>query len=444
MKDRTHSLSSFSAWLNKGFDLRAHARQLTDARTAPEISPASVFLALFHAFVFRLPSFQQLDSELAHSHLQRWIGAERTFRDDTLRYSLCGFHLDPLEETLVDVNRRLKRRKAFDEGRVQGRLVAAVDGIEVLSSFSRRCENCLERRVTRRDQAGRKIEETQYYHRAVGCQMIHSTVKPFLAIEWLRPGDSEDTAALRLLARLPDLYGSRFFDILLLDALYAQTPILQLIRKTGWDAVISLKQNSRQLYQSAVGLFARRPPDKTFTEQRDHKTYHVQLWDTKGLPFTIENPEPVRVVRSQEVLERNRYRQGKLTPHSTDHEWLWVTTLDQQAFPATVIRQLGHSRWKQENNGWMDLTKHWAFKHGFLHACQHRPKQVNASGGREPVPNRGLAAVTLILLIAFALSSAFVLRHSKLAGRDHLTTVAVAGQLHAWTSKVPPSIRAPN
>jgi len=234
MKDRTHSLSSFSAWLNKGIDLRAHARQLTDARTAPEISPASVFLALFHAFVFRLPSFQQLDSELAHSHLQRWIGAERAFRDDTLRYSLCGFHLDPLEETLVDVNRRLKRSKAFDEGRVQGRLVAALDGIEVLSSFSRRCENCLERRVTRKDQAGRKIEETQYYHRAVGCQIIHSTVKPFLAIEWLRPGDSEDTAALRLLARLPDLYGSRFFDILLLDALYAQTPILQLIRKTGW------------------------------------------------------------------------------------------------------------------------------------------------------------------------------------------------------------------
>jgi hypothetical protein len=42
----------------------------------------------------------------------------------------------------------------------------------VLSSFSRRCESCLERRVTRKDQAGRKIEETQYYHRAVACQMV--------------------------------------------------------------------------------------------------------------------------------------------------------------------------------------------------------------------------------------------------------------------------------
>jgi hypothetical protein len=165
MKERTHSLPSFSAWLNKGFDLRRHAAQMKDARLDPDISPASVFLALFHAFVFRLPSLQQLDSELHHSHLQRWIGAERAFHDDTLRYSLCGFELHPLEEMLVDVNRRLKRGKAFDEGRVQGRLVAALDGIEVLSSFGRRCESCLERRVTRKDQAGRKIEETQYYRR---------------------------------------------------------------------------------------------------------------------------------------------------------------------------------------------------------------------------------------------------------------------------------------
>src|SRR5436309_14597244 len=62
-----------------------------------------------------------------------------------------GFDLDPLEAMLVDVNRRLKRGKAFDEGRVQGRLVAALDGIEVLSSFSRRCDSFLERRVTVKD-----------------------------------------------------------------------------------------------------------------------------------------------------------------------------------------------------------------------------------------------------------------------------------------------------
>jgi len=230
-------------------------------------------------------------------------------------------------------------------------LVAALDGSEVLSSFSRHCESCRERPVSRKDQAGRKIEETQYYHRAVGCQMVHSPVTPFLALEWLRPGESEDTAALRLFRRLPERYGSRFFDILLLDALYAQTPVLQLAQKTGWDVVLSLKQNSRDLYQSAMRLFARRPLEATFTESQDHKTYRLQLWDTEGLPFTLDRSEPVRVVRSEELLDRKRYREGERTSHSTDHEWLWVTTLPQHAFPTRIIRQLGHSRWKNENNG---------------------------------------------------------------------------------------------
>lgn len=101
---------------------------------SPPISPAGVFLAVFHGFVFRLPSFQQLQAELAQTSLQSWIGADRALRDDVLRYSLCGFSLEGLQAVSFHVNRTLKRNKAFDTGRVQGRIVAALDGIEVLSS----------------------------------------------------------------------------------------------------------------------------------------------------------------------------------------------------------------------------------------------------------------------------------------------------------------------
>jgi hypothetical protein len=53
----------------------------------------------------------------------------------------------------------------------------------------------------------------------------------------------------------------------------------------------------------------RRPADLTFTDPHDHKSYRVQLWDTEGLPFMINHPHPMRVVRSEEVLERQRYRE---------------------------------------------------------------------------------------------------------------------------------------
>jgi hypothetical protein len=367
----------------------------------------------------------------------------RGFRDDVLRYSLSGFHLEGLEDMLVQVNRTLKRNKAFDAGRLQGHIVAALDGVEVLSSYSRCCDACLERRVPVR-RAGVKTEQVQYYHRAVGCQIVSSPCKPFLGLEWLQPGEGEDTAALRLLNRLPDLYGSRFFDILLLDALYAQSPVLRLAEATGWELVVSLKQNQRDLYQSAVRLFARRPADCSGTDRREGKSYEFQIWDTEGLPFSADHPQAVRVVRSEEKLTQNHYRRGELQPETTEHEWLWITTLNAQAFPGTVVRQLGHARWKQENNGWNDLTQNWAFKHDFLHACRHRPKNSSDDGTRQPVANSGLAAVSLILLLAFNLCSAFIHCHSKLFRRYRMSTVEVARQLRLSVSKLPPSIRAPD
>jgi hypothetical protein len=435
MKAKTHSLPSFSTYVNKGFALRDHAGKMRDARHDPDISPFSIFLALFHSFVFRLPSFQQLERDLNDSHLVDWIGAERAFSDDTLRYSLCGFQIEPLEEMLVDVNQRLKRDKAFDDGRVQGRIVVAIDGIEVLSSFSRHCEFCSTRTVRHREN-GCMVEHTQYFHRAVGCQVVHSAVKSFLGFEWQLPGESEVAAAIRLLDRLEQNYGKRFFDIILLDALYAQSPVLDRVQASGWDVVISLKRNCPDLYESAIRLFSRREPDSTFTEQRGYKTYECKVWSTEGLPFA-EREELSGVVRSEEVLLRNRYRDGVRSEYRTDHEWLWITTLPTDQFSPPTVRALGHQRWKEENNGWMDLTKNWAFKHGFLHACRHRPKSADSQDGNTLVPNHGLEAVALIALIAFSICSAFVLRHSKLVKLYHWSAVAVARQLEAWIWRPP-------
>lgn len=437
-----HELPSFARYLNKVFGFRQAADALRDARQDPEISPATVFRAVFYGFVFRLRSFQQLEADLAEPALQRWIGAPRAFRDDVLRYSLCGFDLTALEQIAVTINRKLKRNKAFDEGRVQGRLVAALDGIEVLASYSRCCESCLQRRVRDKDPNGQPRERIQYYHRAVGCQLLGGRVQPFLAIEWLRPGEGEDTAALRLLSRLPELYGSRFFDILLLDALYAQAAVLRLGQQLGWDLVVTLKQESRELYQSAHGLFRSQPPQLCF---EDHHNGHrqVELWHAEGLAFSAHYPQPVRVVRAEETQTRNHRRGPQLTSQTTAQTWVWITTLEAQAFPPQLVWQLGHARWKNENNGWNDLTQYWALKHGFLHAVKHRPKALGAGGQRREAPNRGLAAVVWILLLAFALCSAFALRHSKLVRRYRVSLREVGRQLYRSLWRLP-RIRAPD
>jgi len=121
---------------------------LSDARQQVQVFPQGFFLALFYGFVFRLSSFQQLEPDLAEPSRQRWLGVQEAFGDDVLHYSLCGFHVPSLEGTRVEVNRRLKRNKVLDPGRLQGRWLAAPNGLEILSSHSRCCVFCRQRRVS--------------------------------------------------------------------------------------------------------------------------------------------------------------------------------------------------------------------------------------------------------------------------------------------------------
>lgn len=48
--------------------------------------------------------------------------------------------------------------------------------------------------------------------------------------------------------------------------LYTQAPLLKLAQQIGWNVVISLKQENRDLYPDALGLFGARAPDQTFSE----------------------------------------------------------------------------------------------------------------------------------------------------------------------------------
>ena len=66
-----HTLPSFTSYLNKVFAFRQAVSLLSDARRDPDISPQTVFLALFHGFVFRLGSFKELEADLAKPQLRR-------------------------------------------------------------------------------------------------------------------------------------------------------------------------------------------------------------------------------------------------------------------------------------------------------------------------------------------------------------------------------------
>lgn len=441
MKDIGQALPSFFQYINKVFAFRAHLKNLCDARNDPEFPPAAVFQAVFYGFVFRRRSFHQLEADIEDRFLKRWVGVSEAFREDTIRYSYSSFHLAPLEEMLVSINKKLKRNKVFSQGQVAGRIIAALDGVEVLSSYSRCCDYCLERTVWEKPREGEPIERIQYYHRAVGCQIVSSLVKPLLGVEWLAPGEDETAAAKRLLKKIDNWYGSRFFDVLLLDSLYAQAPVLKLAEEIGWDLVVVLKQENRELFKDAQGLFDHRPPDLSFVESQSGQSAKVRIWDQDGLPFTQDYPRPLRVLRADERVTENRRYGTKVKAVTTHHRWIWISTLDSRTVKARILWQIGHMRWKNENNGWNDLTQNWKMKHGFLHACNHRVKKA---GSEQLVENHGLAAVVLTMCIAFALFTAFTLLHAKFYRIRKITCQEVAHTLYRSMLRTLPPIRAPD
>src|SRR5208283_1661009 len=149
--------------------------------------------------------------------------------DDTFDY--VSERLDPaqLRRAGIWINHKLKRGKAFEANKTNGLLVVSLDANEQFCSESRCCEDCLSREVTCKDAQGREFKKTQYYHKQVYAQLSGPELSVILDVEPMRPGEEECAAALRLLRRMRQKYGPRFFDVVVVDSWYANGPFLKAV-----------------------------------------------------------------------------------------------------------------------------------------------------------------------------------------------------------------------
>ena len=68
--------------------------------------------------------------------------------EDAIGYALERYDSQAVFRLGCDVARQLKRNGVFRSNWSRGLVVAAVDGIEICSSFARFCDHCMERKVT--------------------------------------------------------------------------------------------------------------------------------------------------------------------------------------------------------------------------------------------------------------------------------------------------------
>jgi hypothetical protein len=389
-------LDQFVAYAQQRFELSLLAGCFADARTDPEIPSRSVGLSLLLGEVAHIPSRLQLEEETKLPQWQRWVGYRDSISHDTFGYAANRMDPERLRRAGAFINRKLKRGKAFEASKIQGLLAVSLDANEQFCSDHRCCADCLSREVTCKDAAGKEFQKTQYYHKQVYAQLSGPELSVILDFEPMRPGEEECAAALRLLRRLRHRHGPRFFDVVVVDSWYANGPFLKTVhQELGWPVIAVLKQERYEVYQETLALTQGKPTQVVERGEGPQKR-QVEIWEVSSLRFSDSYTDPVRVVRVRERWTE-RTRQGKnWKTVEKEQTWLWVVAGDLDVYDGAAIRDLGHLRWKIENNAFAELTQHWHLTH-----CAHH----------QPV---AMLALLWIKIIAFTLFHAFAILHGKL------------------------------
>jgi Transposase DDE domain len=405
-------LDDFVSYAQKRFALRLLAGCFGDCREDPAIPSRAVGLSLLLGEVVKIPSLLQLEEETKLPQWQRWVGYHDPISHDTFGYASNRMDPEKLRRAGRFINRKLKRGKAFEENKINGLLVVSLDANEQFCSDHRCCEDCLSREVSYKDAQGQELKKTQYYHKQVYAQLSGPHLSVILDFEPMRAGEEECAAALRLLRRLRRRYGPRFFDVIVVDSWYANGPFLKtVVNELGWPVIAVLKQERYDIYQEALALTKGKPTQ--MVERGEHPNQRqVEIWDVPSLRFSDSYTDPVRVVRVRESwTERTRQGQEWKT-QAKQQMWIWVVAGELDGYDGAAIRDMGHLRWKIENNAFGELTQHWHL----THCAHHQPVAV--------------LCLLWIKIIAFTLFHAFAILHGKLFRLGKVTLQEVRKRIY--------------
>ncbi len=132
----------FETYLDKVFDFSDLVDALPEGRQFPQHAWKKVFDAVFLGAAMQIPSLLQIEAECRRGALAKRIGP---ISDDTIGYALQRQSPEPVFALGCEIARRLKRNGVLRSDWSRGLVVAAVDGIEICSSFVRCCDACMAR-----------------------------------------------------------------------------------------------------------------------------------------------------------------------------------------------------------------------------------------------------------------------------------------------------------
>lgn len=365
MHEARFSLDKLYSYANKVYGILGQFKEAPDHRQPGkcEYSAAAFLVAALSMFLLQAKSLNGFMHEkgTAQESLRQLLGLTRVPTMDALADYMSRVPPSWLDGALTKMARKARKAKMFDRNRIDGLLVAAIDGIENFStSLKKPCSKCL----TRAHNKGKPNEKTEHFHRHVVAMTVGGEQHFVLGQMMLTPREGaqkdkgETTGAKELLLRLREEQG-RFADVITADALYLSAPFVKLIKDLDMELVARLKDEDRLLYKDTKPLF-----DKGWHREKDFKgkapggDVIVEVNDYKNADMTNLDGE-VRVLRFVEYENVHGTKGKKLYT-------MWVVTTSMNLSPKTIWKIM-HRRWDIELNGFHQLSVYYRAKHCFCH-----------------------------------------------------------------------------
>ena len=387
-------------------DFSSAASALPDPRkgTNKRYSVTDAAAAAFAAFFFQDRSFLAFQKRMEHSaqcsNCQTLFDIRRIPTDNTIRNLLDGAPTDLFDDLFPHCLEILADHGALEPfERLDGRLLIAIDGIEIQKSYKIHCPHCSTRHVG-------TSKTPQYFHSMIGPAIVaddHNRVIPLMP-EFIEP--QQDPAA-----EDTELTGER------------QKQDCERNAAKRW-----ISKHAKDLAAYRPGLPRRRPvllpshlPAHSRPRRRLHSHLQAQLPQVpRGLSPRLPDPRhrlgahaqcqgpgrgaPLSLAHAPAGARRGGRRRGHLDrddrpppgPQGTDPEpWKQVyhntffTSLEVTADNVAEIARAGRARWKVENETYNCLTRQgYSLKHNFGH-------------GQDGLAN----LLTVLNLLAFAFHS---------------------------------------
>jgi hypothetical protein len=322
-------------------------KEVKDARKRAQIPPVDIVRSLLLIPILRLKSLNQLDNYLRLPEGRSFIGTKRKMvvSDSTMARSLLGQSLDSLRMLLKAIVAFSKARGYDKLTLSSGRrlVVGIVDGTTI----------------------GRKL-----------CSVFYEIGKLNLLVdvERIKKRGQEHEASWTLLTKhLPDV------DMALFDGLYYIKKWINWIKGQGKDVLIKTQEKDLTLIQDAEDLFEHSEDFQDEVERyegsqvrEDGEKFSYQVWAVGELRTeAVDYPLKVAKVKMVNLINKQEETYYLITTNGD------LTGLE--------MKEIGHLRWRIENNAFKKGNEHFALKHAFINDEQ------------------GWQAMTLILFMGFNL-----------------------------------------